>query len=284
MRTLIYLIILPLPMLLSLVACSPLELLNASVSNNGYTSTFNQAYGTQSRQRLNVHVPKTVNNNADVVIFYYGGRWQYGHKEDYEFVADAFTDNGVITVLPDYRIFPDADWRDFINDGANAYQWVYDNIARFGGNPERIFIMGHSAGAHIAAMVATNQSLVKSKIKRPCGFLGLAGPYDFLPIKDADIKQVFASADNLKNTQPITFVSAGVPDMLLMHGLNDTTVKPGNSTRFASRVNQFKGRAQMKLYKGVDHTDILVSLASTFRSYSPALADSMEFIQKTQCE
>lgn len=283
-RILVYSFLLPLSMLISLGACSPLALLNATVSNDGYTSTLNQAYGKHRRQQLNIHVPNMVNNNADVVIFYYGGHWQSGSKDDYAFVADAFTENGVITVIPDYRVFPDADWREFISDGANTYQWVYDNIAGFGGNPERIFIMGHSAGAHIAAMVTTNPSLFRSPIKPPCGFLGLAGPYDFLPISDADVKQVFASADDLKNTQPITFVSAGVPDMLLMHGLNDTTVKPGNSTRLAARVNQFQGRAQIKLYKGVDHTDILISLASTFRSYSPALSDSMEFIQKTQCE
>lgn len=284
MRTLVYSFLLPLSILLLLGACSPLKLLNATVSNDGYTSTLNQTYGEQLRQQLNIHVPNTVKNNTDVVIFYYGGRWQSGNKEDYTFIADAFTSKELITVIPDYRIYPDVDWREFINDGAMAYQWVYDNIARFGGNPERIFIMGHSAGAHIAAMVTTRQSLIGNAGKHPCGFIGLAGPYDFLPIRDADIKRVFSSANDLQETQPITFVSKDNPDMLLLHGLDDTTVKPGNSTRMVARVKQVGGRAQAKLYPGVDHTDILISLASTFRGYSPALADSIGFMQKTQCK
>jgi len=288
MRIFTFTFVLPLLMLFSLGACSPLGLLNATVSSDGYNSTLNQAYGEQVRQQLNIHVPKTVNKDADVVIFFYGGRWQSGNKEDYAFVADAYTSNGVILVIPDYRVYPQVDWRDFIRDGAAAYQWVYENIARFGGNAERIFMMGHSAGAHISAMVAVRQSLIGSATKRPCGFIGLSGPYDFLPIRDDDVKRVFASADDLQNTQPITFVSRGVPDMLLLHGRDDTTVKPGNSTRLAARVNQLNGRAQVKLYEGVDHIDILLSLllslASTFRRYSPALADSMVFIQDTRCQ
>jgi len=284
MRTLVYSFLLPLPILLLLGACSPLTLLNATVNSDGYHSTLNQAYGEQVRQRLDIHIPNAVKNNADVIVFLYGGRWQYGSKEEYTFVADAFTSYGVITVIPDYRVYPDVDWRDFISDGAMAYQWVYENIARFGGNPERIFIMGHSAGAHIAAMVTTRQSLISNADKRPCGFIGLAGPYDFLPIRDADVKRVFSSASDLQDTQPISFVSKDDPDMLLLHGLDDTTVKPGNSSRMVVRAKQVGSRAQAKLYPGVDHTDILISLASTFRGYSPALADSIEFMQKTQCE
>ena len=132
-------------------------------------------------------------------------------------------------------------------------------------------------------MVAVKESLLDKGIKRPCGFIGLAGPYDFLPISDADVKRVFGSADDLQNTQPITFVNKGDPAMLLLHGLDDTIVKPGNSTRMAKRVKQFGDQAEAKLYKDVDHSDILISLSSTFRNFSPALKDSVAFMKNVEC-
>lgn len=275
--------ILLLSLVLFISACSPLSLLNSTVNHNGYVSTLNQSYGSGERQHLNVHVPRKKMPGSDVLIFFYGGRWQFGNKEEYTFVADAFTSKGIITVLPDYHLYPAVGWQDFVRDGATAYQWVYDNIAKHGGNPRRIFVMGHSAGAYIAAMVAVDESLLGDGSKRPCGFIGLAGPYNFLPIEQPDIRLVFSDATDLQSTQPINYVSKTDPEMLLLHGKDDTTVKPVNSTSMAEAVQQQDGRAKVLLYSDVDHTDILVSLSSTFRHYSPALQDSVEFIKNTDC-
>jgi len=273
----------PLLILTLLSACSKLDLLNASINDDGYNSILDQAYAKKMRQQLNIHIPKKVKDNADVLIFYYGGRWQYGSKEEYKFVAEAFTSNGIITVLPDYRLYPNVDWPDFIRDGAMAYQWVYKNIAKFGGNPKRIFIMGYSAGAHIAAMVSFKPSLLNKKTPSPCGFIGLAGPYDFLPIQDADIKSVFSSAKNLQSTQPITFINKKSPSMLLLHGVDDTSVKLRNSVQLHARARQLKVHSEIKLYTNVNHVDLLLSLSSLFRNKSSALKDSVEFIQNTRC-
>jgi len=278
----IYKILLLLYSALILSACSPLQLLSA-IADDGHQSSVNQAYGPERRQELTVYVPRNVEGNADVVIFYYGGRWQSGDKKQYAFVADALTAKGFIVVLPDYRLYPSVGWRDFIQDGASAYQWVYRNIARYHGNPKRIFVMGHSSGAHIAAMINVKESLLKQGIKRPCGFVGLAGPYDFLPIADADVQQVFSSATDLRNTQPINYVSKGDPVMLLLHGKDDTTVKPGNATRLAERVKQFGDHVDLKLYDDLGHIGLLISLSSTFRGYSPALEDSVTFMRKVEC-
>jgi len=267
-----------------LSGCSPLGILNATVSSDGYTSTLNQAYGKQHRQRLDIHVPIQVSENADVVVFYYGGRWQSGNKEQYAFVADALASKGIITVLPDYRLYPDVDWRDFIHDGARAYQWVVKNIEKYKGNPKRVFVMGHSAGAHISAMVAVDESLLDKDTKRPCGFIGLAGPYDFLPIRDADVIQVFSSAKDLKDTQPITFVDKMDPAMLLMHGTDDVSVNIGNTARVAKRVRGLGGVVKTKIYDDVDHIDILISLSSTFRHVSPVLSDSVAFMRHLDCQ
>ena len=266
------------------VGCSPLSILNATVSSDGYKSTLNLPYGEKPRQYLDVHIPNNVVDKADVVIFYYGGRWQYGSKEQYAFVADAMTSKGIITVLPDYRLYPDVDWRDFIQDGARAYEWVVKNITKYNGNPKRVFVMGHSAGAHISSMVALDESLLANDMRRPCGFVGLAGPYDFLPIRDADVIRVFSSAIDIQKTQPIYFVDGGDPAMLLLHGSDDDSVKVGNTTRVVRRVNNVEGLVDSKIYKEIDHIDILISLSSTFRHVSPVLSDSIEFIKKTNCQ
>jgi len=269
--------------ILFLTACSPLEILNSTVDHNGYTSQVGLVYGSDKRQKLDVHLPNQVSNNADVVIFYYGGRWQYGSKQEYAFVVDALTSRGLVTVIPDYRLFPQVDWQSFVQDGASAYQWVHNNIEKFNGNPQRIFVMGHSAGAHISAMVAVDDRLLNTNIKRPCGFIGLAGPYDFLPIEQPDIQRVFASERDLRKTQPITYASKDDPAMLLIHGLDDDIVKPGNSRRLAKRVQKAGGNAETKMYSDIDHIDILLSLSSTFRFYSPALEDSVTFMSNTDC-
>jgi len=282
MSRLIFIIILSLYSALFMSACSPLQLLSA-IANDGDPSSVDQAFGPDQRQQLTVYVPQNVEGNADVVIFYYGGRWQSGDKEKYAFVADALTTRGFITVLPDYRLYPNVDWPDFIQDGASAYQWVYKNIGKYHGNPNRIFVMGHSSGAHIAAMVNVKESLLEQSVKRPCGFVGLAGPYDFLPIADVDVQQVFSSATDLHDTQPVTFVNKGDPVMLLLHGRDDTTVKPGNATRLAERVKQFGDHVELKFYDDLGHIGLLISLSSTFRGYSSALQDSVTFMRKVEC-
>ena len=266
-----------------LSGCTPLEMLNATVSNDGYTSIFNQTYGDKPRQGLNIHIPKNIKKTADVVVFFYGGRWQYGSKDEYGFVADALTSKGFITVIADYRLYPQVDWREFVQDGASAYQWVVKNIQKYGGNPQRVFVMGHSAGAHIAAMTSVDESLLDGETKRPCGLVGLAGPYDFLPIRDDDVKRIYRTASDLKNTQPITFLNKGDPPMLLLHGVDDEAVKPKNSTSMKAKADKVGVHAETRMYKSTDHIDILISLSSTFRSYSSALNDSVDFVNKTQC-
>ena len=274
----------PLLAVLLVSGCSSLSLLSATSGSN-YQRTSNQAYGKDPRQTLDVYVPVMPMENADVVMFIYGGRWQSGNKDEYRFVAAGLTEKGFITVIPDYRLYPQVDWRDFIADTAVAYRWVETHIAAFGGNPRRIFIMGHSAGAHMAAMVALDSKLRQQtgSANPPCGLIGLAGPYDFLPIKDADVQQVFKSADRPIETQPIFYVDHNAPSMLLLTGAADTTVKPGNSYRMAAAVHARARKAEVISYPKVGHIEILLSLARPLHFLAPALQDTTGFIHKTAC-
>lgn len=233
---------------------------------------------------MDVYIPDEAKANADVVVFFYGGAWKTGEKSEYRFAAEALTSQGFIAVIPNYRLYPEVQWQAFNADGAAAYQWVETHIGAKGGNPRRVFLMGHSAGAYIAAMVAMDTSLRKSAGSSiaPCGFVGLAGPYDFLPF-DADIQPIFSNASNPMATQPIFYADAHAPSMLLLTGDSDTRVKPRNSARLAEAINKKGGHAQLIVYPGAGHSSMLISLARGLRFITPILADSVSFMKNMQC-
>lgn len=269
-----------------LVGCTPIRLLNDVVLAHPYHRIRNVAYGPHKRQDLDIYVPKRpARRPATVVVFFYGGYWRYGAKHEYQFVGEALTSRGVIAVVPNYRLYPTVHWRGLLADGARAYRWVRHNIRNYGGNPRRIFVMGHSAGGYIAAMLAFDHTLLRTAGVRssPCGFIGLAGPYSFLPMKDPKVRAVFSTARDLAATQPIHYVRPGDPPALLLVGQDDHTVNPRNSYRLARALRADGDSAQLISYPGIGHIRLLVSLASPFRFLAPSLRDTMRFIQSTSC-
>ncbi|NOZ09978.1 MAG: alpha/beta hydrolase [Gammaproteobacteria bacterium] len=266
-------------------ACSALDVLNASVGPGAYQQTADKNYGPHPRQNLDIYTPKNLPASADVIIFFYGGRWQSGDKRDYRFVAEAFTSKGLVTVIPNYRLFPEVAYPVFNQDAAAAYQWVETHIQKYQGNPKRIFIAGHSAGAYMAAMVTLNERLQEhAGIKMPpCGMIGMAGPYDFLPFSDEDIKQVFAPADRPIETQPIHYVNGTEAAMLLLYGEADDIVWPHNAKNLTNSVLQHGGQAQLITYKDVGHASLVASLAKPLHHIAPTLKDIIHFIRQTRC-
>ena len=131
-----------------LTGCRGFDLLNAPISSAGYHRDVDIPYGPFPRQKLDVYQPCHAKPDARVVIFIYGGEWQVGQKGDYRFAAEALTSRGFIAVVPDYRLYPNVTFPAFVDDAAKAVRWTHDNIARFGGDPSHLYLMGHSAGAH----------------------------------------------------------------------------------------------------------------------------------------
>src|ERR1700744_5976030 len=173
-------------------------------------------YSAGSRHKLDVFQPRSA-AGAPIVIFFYGGGWRSGRKTMYGFAGRALARRGYVAVLPDYRVYPDAKYPDFLDDGAHAVRWVKDNAAKIGGDPASIFLMGHSAGAHIAAMLSLDARWLAKVGLAPgrdiAGFIGLAGPYDFLPLRDEIYLTIFGG--NRPETQPICHVTPGAPPALL---------------------------------------------------------------------
>ena len=269
--------------LLVLMACSPLRLLNAIVPSGRWVQERGREYGPEPRQRLDVYGSRERTKPAPIVIFFYGGSWQAGARADYAFVGEALASRGFVAMIADYRVYPPHAFPLFVEDGALAVRWAREHGAEHGGDPGRVFVMGHSAGAHISAMLAADPRYLKGVGVPPDairGVVGLAGPYDFLPLKDPVLKALFGAEDGLHATQPVTFVDGDEPPMLLLHGKADTTVGPRNSRRLAARIRERGGEVEEIVYDGVGHAGILLALAAPFRFWAPVLADAERFVRR----
>lgn len=277
-------------------ACSPVAILNSLVPTEGLVATRNIAYGTLSREMLDVYVPAvasaaplatngtqaSVTTKRPVIIFFYGGNWDSGSKDAYLFVAEALTSKGFITVIPDYRIYPEVIYPAFLTDGAKAFHWTQTNIEKYGGDVNNIFVAGHSAGAHIAAMLAFDQTWLaqqKSDTTAIRGFIGLAGPYDFLPLTSPRLKEIFPSTEIQALSQPIRYARGDAPSSLLLAGDADTIVGVKNTRNFSGKIRELGGRVLTKYYPGMGHIKIVAALAAPFRDGQTVLEDVAEFVR-----
>jgi acetyl esterase/lipase len=251
--------------------------------HRGIKVTNSLAYAQGSRGTLDVCRPVGA-ADAPVVVFFYGGDWRSGNKGLYRYMAKALARAGYVAVVPDYRIYPQARYPDFIDDGALAVRWAKDNARRFGGDPEKLFVMGHSAGAHIAAMLAMDATWLAKVAMIPArdlaGLIGLSGPYDFLPLRDETRIVIFGGA-NRPETQPIFHVTPGAPPALLLTGGRDTIVEAGNSTRFALRLRECGNDVKVFAYPHLGHFLIIAAFAPFLRSVVPVQQHVDEFIAKT---
>ena len=264
------------------VAFSPIEILNGIARFGDYSVKQNIPYAAGPRHGLDVYQPAGNAPGRPVAVFFYGGSWEEGNKADYRFVGAALASRGIVTIIPDYRVYPDALFPAFVKDGAQAVRWARQHAAEYGGDPDRIVLVGHSAGAHIAAMLALDKQWLnevgldyRRDIK---GMVGLAGPYDFLPLKSATLKKIFGPEAQRARTQPINFVDGRAAPVLLAAGSSDATVDPGNSSRLAARIHERGGQATVKLYPGVSHTSIIAAFSAPLRLMAPSLSDTVAFI------
>lgn len=228
---------------------------------------------------LDIYRPQGREAGAPVVVFFYGGSWRGGNRAFYRFVGDALSRRGVLVLIPDYRKAPAAVFPAFMEDAASATAWARRHAAAFGGDPSRIFLLGHSAGAHIAALLATDASYLGHQGMLPrqlAGVIGLAGPYDFLPITDPTIQQVFGPAQDWPRSQPVNFVDGDEPPFLLLHGDADRLVLPGNSERFAARLRAADDEVRLRIVPDIGHVGLLNGFYSP--RFSPALQASLDWI------
>jgi acetyl esterase/lipase len=270
-----------LPAALALSGCST-ALLNAVEPRGRVAITRDIAFDPESRLRLDLYVPKALTAPASVVVFFYGGGWDSGRKADYAFVGEALATRGYVTVIADYRLYPQVRWPAFLEDGAQAVRWAKDHAAHNGGDPDRLVLMGHSAGAYNAAMLALDRRWLGEVGLDPSrdvrAMVGLAGPYDFLPLHTDVLKAIFGPPDQRPDTQPINHVDGRAPALWLGADRGDKVVEAANSTRLAAAVRAKGGTVEERYYGGLNHALMVGVIAKPLRFLAPVFADATAFI------
>lgn len=267
-------------------ACSPLGLLNAVGPRDPGVRRVARglAYGDHPRQMFDVFAPSTASADRPlpVLVFFYGGGWDSGSRDVYGWAAQALAAKGFVVAVPDYRLVPEVHFPTFIQDAATATTRVAQIAATYGGDPDRLGVLGHSAGAHLAMMIALDRRYMQAAgapdlIKAAAG---LAGPYEFLPFDVAASVNAFGRAPDPLQTQPLTFARADGPPIWLGHGTADVTVHDEDSILLDAKTRELGGRSELTLYPGLTHEDLIATFSPLFRKKATVLADVTAFFRR----
>ncbi len=262
--------------------CSGLDMVNAVAPDDGVEEMAGISYGPHPRQALDLYRPVDASEPLPTILFFYGGSWKRGKKEDYAFAGRALARAGFLVAVADYRIYPDVAFPTFVEDGAKAVRWLTEHAGDYGGRKTGIHLVGHSAGAHIAAMIALDgaylnkEGLSQEVLGR---WAGLAGPYAFYPSEIDYVSMVFSDLKDEDTARPVTFVDGKSPPALLLHGSDDTTVLPKHSRLLAARLNAAGVAAVARFYDGIGHAELVLSLSPPFTGLAPALFDTVSFLK-----
>lgn len=265
-------------------ACTQLGLVAANLPTHlsgGVKKTGDIAFSQSPALALDIYKPALASAPLPVIIFFYGGRWTMGQKSQYAFAGKTLAQLGYVVVIPDYRKYPDVKFPSFADDAASAVAWAHNNIAAYGGDPSSLYVAGHSSGAHLGALIATDPHyLAMHGMKRDVirGFAGLAGPYAFIP-EEADLKDMFGPPENYSQMQATTFVDGQQPPMLLLWGADDTAVGKFNMDKMAARIQEKGGTVETMVYPGINHAWIVGALSWLGKNKAPVANDIDAFFE-----
>lgn len=231
---------------------------------------------------LDVYAPAHA-DHAPVVVYFHGGSWMTGKRQWFRWMGEALAAQGVVAIVPDVRPWPVARMDGFLSDGAEAVRWARDHAGEFGGDPSRLFVMGHSSGGQIAAMLAMDKQWLGAVGMKPrdlAGFIGVAGTYDFIPFDEPEFAEMFGhDAAEQARSQPINFVDGDEPPALLLQGETDTVVYPSEAISLEGRYRAMGEAVELKLYPKVGHEGLLFAFGP-LKGKAPVVADTMAFIRR----
>lgn len=236
------------------------------------------AFGPDRRQRLDLYAPRrSLSAPLPIILFLYGGGWRSGAKEGYEFVGRALAARGFLVAVADYRLAPAHPFPNFLHDNAAAVRWLRAEARTWGGDPDRLVLAGHSAGAYNAAMLAMDRRWLGEDHRAVRGWFGLCGPYDFLPLRGRLARDAFARWPRPEETQPVGYAAADAPPAFLAAGAQDQLVPPANSATLAARLRTVGAAVELRSYRRVGHVGAVTAFARPLRHRAPVLADLVAF-------
>lgn len=240
------------------------------------------SYGVASRQKLDIYAPRDTGGTHPVVFFIYGGSWMDGDRRNYDFAGRALAAQGFVTVIADYRVLPEVEYPGFLEDCAAAFAWVVDNIGQYGGDADRMALMGHSAGAYNAVMLALDPAYLAARrlVGRVRCVVGLSGPYDFLPFDGPISLRTFGAVRQPKATQPVNLVMGTAPPMFLASGGKDRLVYPRNTAALSSRLRAVGVAVEERHYANLGHPDTLLALGRPARRIAPVLVEVSQYLHR----
>lgn len=270
-----------------LAGCSGTALINAVTPADSYTLRGGLSYGPLPRQEADLYIPKgeAPAGGYPLVVFFYGGTWNSGDRADYRFVGEAMAARGVMTLVADYQLYPTVSYPEFLRDGALAIRMAFTQAPAWGADPDRIFLLGHSAGAYNAAMLALDTRWLGELQLSPdrlAGWGGLAGPYDFLPVVNPEARPVFHFPDTPTDSQPINHVNGRQAPAFLAVARDDELVNPQRNTgHLADRLRAFGTPVTQVSYDRVSHLTLIGAFARPLRFLAPVLDDFVRFLEQT---
>jgi acetyl esterase/lipase len=268
---------------LAATACSPLRTFDAMIPKDAGARRVvrSAAFGQDPRQRLDVYAPTaTGTEGLPIIVFFYGGSWNSGTKDGYSFVGRALAARGFVVVIPDYRVVPQVRYPRFLEDNAASVRWAIANARVFRGDPKRVLLAGHSAGAYNAAMLAIDPRRLGADREAVRGLIGLAGPYNFVPFRVPVVKAAFAGVSNPADTQPVNHVSRSDPPAFLASGDKDEIVSPADSDDLEAKLTAAGVAVDRHRYARVGHVGLLTAIASPLRSRAAVLDDMVAFARR----
>lgn len=244
-----------------------LALINALAMNPGWSKE-TIAFGDHDRQAIDAYQHPGKPEGRAAVLFFYGGNWQSGRRQDYRFVADTLFRLGVDVFVADYRLYPEVRFGEIHADARDALALVREH------HSGPLVVMGHSAGAQLGSLLALRHPETVQ------GFVGLAGPYDFFPFTEPGHEDLFAPESAYPESQPVNFVRPDAPPLYLLHGYDDNRVRRGHSKSLMEKQQAAGGEASREVYEKVGHVDIILSFTAWQRAKSPVVRDISAFLKQ----
>lgn len=249
----------------------------------------NVAFHPDKQPRLDVYSPPS-GKGYPVLFFVHGGSWKDFHKELFSPVAMKLLPEGMVVVIPDYTLHPDAGYEQMADEVAAALSWTLERIEGYGGDPSRVIVAGHSAGAHLAALAVMDPRFLAAyghSAAEIRSLVGMSGVYDVQAEYDywmdqgsypEVIVEVMGGEENFVQASPIEYVGPDLPPVLLIHGERDETVPLSIATAFHDALQSAGANSELEIYAGLGHADYL--FAALAQERARLVADIVAFVRR----